>query len=81
MERIARLNDLIAFKDTLLQITYEKAMELEDKVEDLTKQLEEAQKDSKNIVDKANEQIKQANQDQVDILDAVNQAKEKINNN
>ena len=78
---IQELKDMIAFKDMLLQTTYERAMELEEQVEDLTKQLEEAQKDSKNIVDKANEQIKQANQDQVDILNAVNQAKEKINNN
>ena len=80
-KEITRLNGLIKFKDTLFQTTYEKAIELENKVEDLTKQLEEAKKDSKNIVDEANEQIKQANQDQVDILDAVNQAKEKINNN
>ena len=79
--KIEELNKMIAFKDMLLQTTYEEAMRLEGKVEDLTKQLEEAKKDSKNIVDEANEQIKQANQDQVDILDAVNQAKEKINNN
>ena len=78
---IARLNDLIAFKDTLLQITYEKAMELEDKVEDLTKQLEASKNGSQSLLDKANEEIEKANQDQVDILDAVNQAKEKINNN
>ena len=78
---IARLNDLIAFKDTLLQITYEKAMELEDKVEDLTKQLEVSKNGSQSLLDKANEEIEKANQDQVDILDAVNQAKEKINNN
>ena len=78
---IARLNDLIAFKNTLLQITYEKAMELEDKVEDLTKQLETSKNGSQSLLDKANEEIEKANQDQVDILDAVNQAKEKINNN
>ena len=76
---ITRLNNLMAFKDTLFQTTYEKAVELENKVEDLTKQLEEAKKNSNNIVDKANEQIKQANQDQGDIFDAVNQAKENIN--
>ena len=76
---IKKLKDMIAFKDILLQTTYEKAMELEGKVEDLTKQLEEAKKDSKNIVDEANKQIKQANQDQEEILEAVNQAKEKIN--
>ena len=78
---IARLNDLIAFKDVLLQTTYEKAMELEDKVEDLTKQLEASKNGSQSLLDKANEEIEKANQDQVDILDAVNQAKEKINNN
>ena len=78
---IEELNNMIAFKDMLLQTTYEEAMRLEDEVENLTKQLEEAKKNSNNIVDEANKQIKQANQDQVDILDAVNQAKEKINNN
>ena len=77
---IERLNDLIAFKDTLLQITYEKAMELEDKVEDLTKQLEASKNGSQSLLDKANEEIEKANQDQVDILDAVNQAKENNNN-
>ncbi len=79
--KINELNNMIAFKDMLLQTTYEEAMRLEDEVENLTEQLEEAKKDSKNIVDEANKQIKQANQDQEDILNAVNQAKEKINNN
>ena len=74
---ITRLNDLIKFKDMLLQTTYEEAMRLEGKVEELEEQLKESQ----GIVDKANEEIEKANQDQVDILDAVNQAKEKINNN
>ena len=78
---INRLNEMIAFKDMLLQTTYEEAMRLEDEVENLTKQLEEAKKNSNNIVDKANEEIKKANQDQVEILNAVKQAKEKINNN
>ena len=77
---IARLNDLIAFKDTLLQTTYEKAMELEGRVEDLTKQLEDSKNGSQSLLDKANEEIAKANQDQVDILDAINQAKEKIKN-
>ena len=62
----------------LLQTTYEEAMRLEDEVKNLTNQLEEAKKNSNNIVDEANEEIKKANQDQVDILNAVNQAKEKI---
>ena len=72
--KIEELKKSIAFKDMLLQTTYEEAMRLQA-------ELEKTQKDSKDIVDKANEQIKQANQDQVDILDAVNQAKEEIKNN
>ena len=78
---INRLNEMIAFKDMLLQTTYEKAMELEEQVEDLTKQLEDSKNGSQSLLDKANEEIEKANQDQVDILDAVNQAKEEINNN
>ena len=74
---INRLNEMIAFKDMLLQTTYEEAMRLQDKVEELEEQLKESQ----GIVDKANKEIEKANQDQVDILDAVKQAKEKINNN
>ena len=76
---IKKLKDMIAFKDMLLQTTYEKAMELEGKVEDLTKQLEASKNDSQSLLDKANEEIEKANQDQVDILNAVNQAKEEIN--
>ena len=79
--KIKELNNMIAFKDMLLQTTYEEAMRLEDKVADLTKQLEASKNDSQLLLDKANEEIEKANQDQLDILDAVNQAKEKINNN
>ena len=61
----------------LLQTTYEEAMRLQDKVEELEEQLKESQ----GIVDKANKEIEKANQDQIDILNAVNQAKEEINNN
>ena len=80
-DKIEELKKSIAFKDMLLQTTYEEAMRLEEQVEDLTKQLEASKNDSQSLLDKANEEIEKANQDQVDILDAVNQAKEKINNN
>ena len=79
--KIQELNNMIAFKDMLLQTTYEEAMRLEGEVEKLTKQLEASKNDSQSLLNKANEEIEKANQDQVDILNAVNQAKEKINNN
>ena len=78
--KIEELKKSIAFKDMLLQTTYEEAMRLQDKVEELTKQLEASENGSQSLLNKANEEIEKANQDQVDILNAVNQAKEKIEN-